>query len=960
MNTRIVVTVALACLTIVPVSAGEMDMWQFPEELTPLTLDVAGTNGWSAAPASLEPAFGIAYPGEKWVVNLQLTGVDADVKPTIEVVRFGTRHDLLNPLQADLVLVNRSDVVVCGKPLRVETKIENNTLRWEGGGNDLAELGCYAVIVEIPGKGRQVGATVARVLPTSQRGTGKDSMLFYHLHHVVPQQQLEMVTRLGYRWIRTDGMPNWNSAAGRGDDPLNWDHLDKWVETFRKNGLYIQSNMYGAPGDTITKPNWDTYNYVFEEKWDSKWGDFVEEAVRRYCGPDGDGPLQIIDYWNEPWEGGGISAWKSDSFRYRALYKTLYERAKKGSPHILVGGSSSIMNTVDKFFSQADWDKQWTLDILTDHYVQPSASYGPLVGMKLGVPSIETETWLGSTQDALLETITHFLASGQKIINPNHPSQLMWRRGDGTLMCRPTITAASFFLNFTAGYKFQRIVFHDHLPWLYEFGDGKTSVFALAGCRSIIDAGFGSMYDQMGSPRGLTHGTLMLDSLGGKLVARDMDGNPLPADKDGKYTLPLTNETFYLDGGKDLTAQQVIDAVKAARMDGIKPVEFSVDDFATPIDQAKALEFDVHNVLNREILGMVEVVAPKGVKLKDGSLTMLRRTGEGAATDDGEPVMEVMKLKAGETLRVAWPIESATPNDTNAYEFKFTFSIKVPETGEIKKAAEWTEVIHANVIRKSTPKIDGDLADWADVPGVIVHSADLKRDITAAAWKPWEKEAETPTGLAEIKFKYDDKFIYVAVRERNKAWKPKPRLSVRDDDTYFGKDDMAHTYVKGIGEALPYTGDVLQIGFNLGLPGVLPANPAIPARMAAREDTNYEYAVWQGSDGQPEIWRSQTPDMWPFNFLPRCMPAGYDGVPKGAQVVVKRVGDDTIYEIAIPLADMKELTPKPGESIRIAVALQGIKVFTGMNRSRCTANGLTFKPTWQRSPSNDIRWGFVE
>jgi len=214
--------------------------------------------------------------------------------------------------------------------------------------------------------------------------------------------------------------------------------------------------------------------------------------------------------------------------------------------------------------------------------------------------------------------------------------------------------------------------------------------------------------------------------------------------------------------------------------------------------------------------------------------------------------------------------------------------------------------------------------------------------------------------MAEIKFKYDDKFIYIAVRERNKAWQPKPRLSTRNDDSYFGKDDLAHTYVRGFGDATPYFGDVLQIGFNLGLPGILPALDNVPARMVAREDTNYEYAFWQSTDGKPEIWRSQKPDMYPFNFLPRCLPAGYDGVPKGTNAVIKRVGNDTLYEIALPLSDMKELQPAPGEIIRITVALPNIKVYLGMNRSRPTANGLTLKPTWQQSPSNDIRWGFTE
>src|SRR5690606_28168073 len=131
---------------------------------------------------------------------------------------------------------------------------------------------------------------------------------------------------------------------------------------------YAISNMYGSPRWTISEENWKAYHYLHDEEYDQQMGDFVEEAVRRYCGEDGEGPLQIIDYWNEPWEGGGISAWHGDAIRYRQTYKILYERAKKGSPHIKVGGASSIMNTEDKFFihdTGVDWTKYF--DVFTDH-----------------------------------------------------------------------------------------------------------------------------------------------------------------------------------------------------------------------------------------------------------------------------------------------------------------------------------------------------------------------------------------------------------------------------------------------------------------------------------------------------------------------------------------------------------------------------------------------------------------
>jgi hypothetical protein len=75
---------------------------------------------------------------------------------------------------------------------------------------------------------------------------------------------------------------------------------------------------------------------------------------------------------------------------------------------------------------------------------------------------------------------------------------------------------------------------------------------------------------------------------------------------------------------------------------------------------------------------------------------------------------------------------------------------------------------------------------------------------------------------------------------------------------------------------------------------VLPALPEVPERMLAIEDTDYEYAVWGLPDGGSEIWRSVTPTMKFFHFLPRCFPDGYEGVPKGAKASVRRVGADKV------------------------------------------------------------------
>jgi hypothetical protein len=297
-------------------------------------------------------------------------------------------------------------------------------------------------------------------------------------------------------------------------------------------------------------------------------------------------------------------------------------------------------------------------------------------------------------------------------------------------------------------------------------------------------------------------------------------------------------------------------------------------------------------------------------------------------------------------------VARAKANPANAYPFGVRFD---SEAG----SAELTEVLHVNAIARGTPAIDGDLADWDRVLPVIVHAKDLARDATEAAWRPWEKESEAEAGLAEVRFMYDDRMFYAAVRERTNDYEPKPRLSVDPEQNHcFGTGDLAHTYVAQFQPTAPYVGHCLQLGFDVTDFRVLPPLDTVPERMVAEEDTDYEYAFWGTPDGGGEVWRSVTPRLKFCHFLPRCFPAGYDGVPAGARVAVRRIESDTVYELAIPLADMPELRPEPGTQIHIAMRLPASKIELGFGRSRTRSNGLSMLPRWEVHASNEIRWAF--
>ena len=937
----------LTLLCVLPLLVqAEDDPFRSVEQNAPLQLQIPGSNGWAAQCAAIEPYGGIIYPGQSVKVTLTVINTSKENTltgtPTLEIVRFGTKLETVNGQPSNfhsqghlLTYVPLDPPVRVAQPAITLKPGEQASISWaQTDAETFRAFGAYIIIVDIAGVGRQPAATFARCHPYNEQatGNGKSSPLFWSMHHEDRAGQLKYAAALGYRWIRTDGFPNWHQADRdfpRTIKPFDWSEIDRDIEQYKQLGLWIQSNMYGSPQGSITEANWKTYNYVHQTKYDYRWGDFVEEAVRRYCGADGSGPLQIIDYWNEPWEGGGISAWKSDSVRYRTLYKILHDRAHKGSPHILVGGASSIMNTADKFMTVANWQDLYTLDIFTDHYVQPYCSFGPRLAMKYGVTSIETETWIGFDEHQLVGVATHFMATGQNKVNCNHPAQLAWRNGEGGgWLPKPTVMGANSFLFFIGGRPFTRLHFHSHLPYLYQYGSGTDAVFVLSGDRRLLNPAAVDMYSQIHAD-----GSISIDARGGIVKAYDIYGNPYPM-VEGTYTLPVSRESVYLEAPGE--AETFIpELVRAGEVRNLQPVQMTLFDFTTQLAAGATLECALQNVLNRSITGKVTLTPPAGITLQTNTVDVT--------------------IAAGETKHVKVTVKAATPNPANAYPFTLAFD------AGIAGKATLSEVLHANTILRGTPSIDGDFADWSKAAPVIIYGADLKRDATTAAWRPWEKETEVKAGMAEVRFQYDDSYLYAAIRERTETYTPKPRLSTDpQQDDCFGTGDMAQTYVKGIEPTAPYTGHCVQIGFDVTDFRTLPAMPNVPERMMAMEDTDYEYAIWGTPDGGSEIWRSVTPRMKFFHFLPRCMPAGYDGVPRGAKAVVRRIGQDTLYEIAIPLADMPEFTPTPGKDVRIALRLPASKIELGFNRSACRSNGLTLLPRWEVHASNDIRWGILK
>ena len=927
--------VALALVASLHCLALAGALFSEPEHLKPLGLDAIGSRGWRAVATRITPTAGLLYPGE--AVRLEFEVVNSGSQPlegeaTLEVGAFTTRLERYEPQRGPTALERQVvSTLALGRPRRFAlgqlaiAPGERKRLAWaEAKPDDFARFGTYLVALEIKGHGKQPVATFARIHKPADAAQEDSPLVVRTTERFDLGKQLDAFRRLGYRWVHTGHRPNWADVA---NDPLEspaWHRLDGWIGEFKKRGLWMITNLCGSPPGSICPERRRLGSRVHDERFDGRFAAFVEGLVRRYGPP---GPLRLIDFWDRPWEWGSPTGWREDSARYRALYRLVYERAHKANRRIVVGGTSSMANTADKFFCLPGGEPMLTttFDVLTDHGVLPHESFAPRFARRAAIQAMDTAVWVGGSPALLVAAATHLTAAGYSRVEPAHPEQLLWANGPAGPMPTPSAVAANFFLTFLRGLAFERVVFEDHLPWLYQWGFGARTVFVLAGDRSLLDPQAVTLYG-----RTRADGFLTLETLEGRLKAYDIWGNPCKPGSDGRYDLPFGLESVYLEA-PDAPVAVATQVISEGRPRGVRPVELYVEDFTEPIRQGARLNLEVRNVLPRAVSGILTIKPKTTIRLQETRLAL--------------------KVFPGRSRKLSIPIIWAKANEANIYPFTFKFE---SPAGEFERQMN----LHAFTIAHGRPTIDAKLDDWAAAVPVYLTAPGVELDLTDIVWRPFERHREVAKGLAEVKMMWDERHLYLAIRNRNRHWKPKPPLSQRNDDAYFGTGPLAHTYVKPPTDALPYEGDCVQLGVRFRtLRLKLPPYGLAPEAMLAVEDTDYEYALWGTPDGGAEVWRSNSPTLPLVNFFPRCMPQGYRGRPRGAKAAVRRLGDDTLYELALPLSDMPGLRPMPGKTVFITLALPGSGL--ALWRDRCRTNPLTLKPTWRCGPSNDVRWGFV-
>ena len=184
------------------------------------------------------------------------------------------------------------------------------------------------------------------------------------------------------------------------------------------------------------------------------------------------------------------------------------------------------MNTEDKLYSDGTDEFDQYIDVFTDHYVVPKACYGPMVARARGKESMETETWFVGTEYQLPQAVAQFLASGQNRISPWHPRVLFEDVPGGnekSIIPSPVVAATAAFNYFVTGRPFEKIVFQNHLPWVFQFGKDDDPKALLVVFGQLVSIGSTDVNDRLwaqvdGSPGG----EMIIDNADGLLQFYDL------------------------------------------------------------------------------------------------------------------------------------------------------------------------------------------------------------------------------------------------------------------------------------------------------------------------------------------------------------------------------------------------------------------------------------------------------
>jgi hypothetical protein len=820
---RLLVVLLLA-LALLPASAALNKLSGYAETFGLAPEQVAKAYAVQAIDSSA-PAH-VLWPGETASFTLQFTNkTDApiDVTGSVEVIRYGTET------LADVFSQRVFKLADAGKaPMRV-------TLPAKGYVNVVVKpalpdlFGPFALVVDLPGYGRQLAVLGVRVLPATP---GRVQHPAYALDcHSGSVQEITLFKRLGIKGVRME--LGYFPVTSR-DFYAQFARLAAGMKYFQDNDITVMITAGGGgpqPLGMAPRTHLDDKGVMVGGKGDYAWlpasDDDYQQWVKILCGTFGwpRGPLNAIELWNEPWEGRSISGWGADMLRYRELYTRMAqgveEARKERGAQVLIGGTCSSMNTFDKLFPDgSDAYLKW-LDFTSIHY-QPMGAVPALVPEWMTRKSPngpvrvwDTESWIANSEDRVAAVIASMRAQGQsRTAGVFHDAtreiqRIRYQSAAGlieTTVVQPLAPAAAIAATqcYLGERTFKELLFKNGLPWVFVFNGLPQGGKPNPDDGTLVVVGdLGGVYER----DGLLFRTVLGTKNGGQVAAVKAKLAALPADapvaERKALQMALTQAgvlagaamTFPNPGGKytlyDFYGNPV--ASKGGQLvvplDGLgyflrtDGTTGSFAELLTAVAGARVDGLTPLEIVAHDLTGRIEARPALRLTLTNvlnRPVTGVLSAKLGALTL--EPAAQAVAFAPFETKDVTLAVTGGNAAPDNSYPLAVRFDAGAD--GVVARE----EILHVNLIAKRTITVDGKLDDWKDaLPQPVAGKDTPNPNLTEKAWFPFEK-LETPAGkgFGIGYLAYDERNFYFAAKiADNTPYDGTVRYATRDDDQYF-------------------------------------------------------------------------------------------------------------------------------------------------------------------------------
>jgi hypothetical protein len=965
---------------------------------------VSTTTQFTVQEVKADVVANVLWPGDKPSFTFRVTNTSdkaIDAPGRLDVIQYGTRGRAGDIWRPDLF-----KIADCGGA-PVDVKLAAGETREVTVAPAIPEtFGGYALMLDMGAAGRAFAASVVRSLPaSSERVEAPANSLDIPWPRDINEQSIGLFKRLGVKAARMEVgyVPTTSPNFAK-----QYQELKDRLQLMQDNNITVMLTVGAAPGLTPIPLDHlrlflDADDVMYGTKGDYAWLPSSDPDFQLWCTKVASefgfpkGPVNALELWNEPWEGISISGWGADSIRYREMYTRMaagVEDARKTGARVRVGGACSSSNALDKFFADGK-------DTFLPHLDFVSIHYQPLAGVPALIPAWrdrkspygpvqvwDTESWMANSEDRLALLAASMRAQGQQRTNGiwrgNVFENANLKDSAGAplhiVQAWPPAAAVAAVQTFLGQRPFDKILFPNGLPWVFVFdGLPKDNHPNPEDGTIVVGGDLGGLYDRnqllfrtvhgqedvsalhsaAPEPPPLLNGTMAIADPRGEFQLFDFYGNPVPH-QPGSFTVPLNALGYFLrTNGTSDSFTRLTAALKSAHILGYEPVEIIAHDLTAPIATHPKLRLKITNILNRAIVGSLQV--------KLGDLTVVAPPS--------------LRLAANETREVLLDI-SGTESPSNAYPMTAAFHAG-PDG-----SATHDETLHVNYLPLRTVQIDGKLDDWTGVPPQILTGGGIAASLTEKAWLPFQKFDETAaSGQTAGYLAYDDRYFYFAAKIADTTpYDGNIRFAQRNDDEYFypavSYADKAKTtplaWPAGVrrfsyrkNPALPSGSgtDNVQIAFNVidenKKPWAASPRGTMPG-FIAYWDTDYEYAlnaVAPAYGGGTEVWRLFAPGVPRKHFYPRQPKSRIDGGPVDtAKLSMTREGNTRIVELALPWSEIplvrKRINAHQTIKFTFRVNDNGAPSYElATGRSVSKINFLAFHNDWMTHWANEVEFG---